>query len=898
MGSSGDDNVNVNLNVFGEPEARAAFKSLNVEVNQFTQNVEQGSARAGAVWGNFIERFAVRRLLLAAVRDVEDFFASSIKGAQEAERAEAAFNSQILATEQSYRAARAAREDFRALTGATGAQAGEATTAAAAVAFRSGLTSENDARIQRAVADMVASRGGGSAEAVKALEKLQAGNAEVVRELTGKTSDEVERAYALLHDKLPKDLLPFEKSLAQVNAVVDHSKLFTGEAASHLDTLSGKIEQSTNKWEDYKAGIGEAILSSAQLKDVLDSLLLLTGRLPGATSKGFRDVREAGRQAEEDLSSSFGGGLKSIFNRVELGAKSSFVTLGSIFSGDILTARGRAGLDLSEQYRDEILNRDRINAEEIQAGQNKQSINEQVRRLKLGGVSQQEIGELFKNSQRFGGAVREQFIEDGIEKLLKGVEEKRVANEKAQQQQERDIQLQKSRFERRIAEANKVEDLSSRIRQLGGLRSEVDELPSNVYDANDKEAIAARIEADTQAAADALASAVKTTRDAARSLFADATIKSDRDNPFVALFVRGRLEIEETRKTFRAFGDDFAEQMVRIKQAEIEQDAAVLRLQTRLSSLRAEQEARRLERGEGLALTGPEERALAVRNAQAAVAVNVPQLLAEAAGLRGGRALGSIGDLNSLLSQEAQARLALQFERDPARRAELQAQGRDAERQFRSPATDLRPLQVLFEELRRLEALRTEGGGRLGDQTRDALNQQLLRLTGQIDPRVLATDARFAGVRDLRARTLDEEAQRFERDVRDQRAREEVGNLAQRDAGELLQAVSRASGVGRDEQLKQFLAVTGALGEKELTPDLRQSRIGFLREGASRDASREQRADQLTAALVGGDGKGGILGRLDGIITRNGIKLDGETAKIRIDVSDPSGRANVTGPGF
>src|ERR1700759_3336986 len=208
--------VNVDITNTGVPQTQAAFQSLNVEVNQFAQTVNNASASAARSWGSMIERFAIRQILYGATREVEDFVKTSIRAAQEGEKAQAALNSEILRAGQSYQVARRAAEEFRNLTKSTSAQANEATAAAAAIAFRSGLTSKSDSAIQKAVADIVASQGGGSAEAVKQLQKLADGNAESLKQLTGKTSAEAERAYALLHHELPKDLTDMEKSLARV----------------------------------------------------------------------------------------------------------------------------------------------------------------------------------------------------------------------------------------------------------------------------------------------------------------------------------------------------------------------------------------------------------------------------------------------------------------------------------------------------------------------------------------------------------------------------------------------------------------------------------------------------------------------------------------------------------
>lgn len=93
--------------------------------------------------------------------------------------------------------------------------------------------------------------------------------------------------------------------------------------------------------------------------------------------------------------------------------------------------------------------------------------------------------------------------------------------------------------------------------------------------------------------------------------------------------------------------------------------------------------------------------------------------------------------------------------------------------------------------------------------------------------------------------------------------------------------------------MQEFLSVAGALSDKELTGDLRRGRVDALRAGAAFEAQKEQEAETRARNIDG------VMTSLAAILTANGIKLDGEAAKVRIDVVDQTGgRAKVTGDAY
>ena len=317
-------------------------------------------------------------------------------------------------------------------------------------------------------------------------------------------------------------------------------------------------------------------------------------------------------------------------------------------------------------------------------------------------------------------------------------------------------------------------------------------------------------------------------RDAAREFITQTAQSADRDNPMISLFIRLRTEVEETRKRFMTFGSDFADMMARIKQAEIEQEIAVARFQSRLEGLRDEQEARRLERPQ-TGLTGPQERALAVADARIQLA--------------------TAGTQGTLM---AQALLAGQTRIDPATLAGRQFAG----------------LQQLEKPLGNLAG------------ARDALDAAYKSLFSSLPDDAKKEVARTGGVRDVFAGAFSRDAGRAQREVADAAAREQAGAAIQEDARELVRAIKNARGVPDATRLRELLAVTGSLSDKELAPDLRQSRVEALRASARADVAKEGDAERRAQKLER------FVDRLTAAIEGRGFKVDMAPIGINLNVAD------------
>jgi hypothetical protein len=379
--------------------------------------------------------------------------------------------------------------------------------------------------------------------------------------------------------------------------------------------------------------------------------------------------------------------------------------------------------------------------------------------------------------------------------------------------------------------ATKEENLNTRLDKLKELKAQLTDMPG-VLDASEFEKRSKKIDEAIKETSKQVTAAVRSARDAVRDFLGESLTQGDRENPFVGLFVRARSEVEETRNKFLIFGEDFANAMALVKKQAIDAEIGVTRLQSSLQALKYEQEARRLD----LPLvgpSGPQERNLAVIDA---------------------RIEGIEKDVDLARRQR--------FLENPYRGFDRI----DAERQNQ-------------QTLNQLLALDVSGAGRGG---REAQAQAILSLLTQFDPRTVATSADpfFRQLRQAGIGAYQVQRDALRANVADAIERERAGNLIQSDARELLTAVGAAQGVTRDQRLKEFLAVTGALSEKELTPDLRRARADFLREAAGAEGRKEQDAESRARLLEG------VMSKLDKLLSDKGVKVDAPPSNVNFSLSD------------
>lgn len=402
----------------------------------------------------------------------------------------------------------------------------------------------------------------------------------------------------------------------------------------------------------------------------------------------------------------------------------------------------------------------------------------------------------------------------------------------------RDAALQ-SVFSTNAAAAFKEENLDSRLAQLKELKDELRTLP-DVVDADGVKKQSAKIEDAIKETTKQITQAVRTARDAVREFLSDSLVKSDKDNQFIQLFVQLETAEERARLKFGVFGKEFADMMARVEKDSLRAEIAVARFTSQISAIKSLQEARRLEQPL-VGLTGTEERRLEVISAR-------------------------ISDITKGRDLDRQIR---QLE-NPYRRFTAV----DARRDFR-------------EQLHELLGLSPGGSGFAGQK---AIADAVLQLTGQVDPRTLATssDPVLRAARFARLDALKVQREASLREIRDAVQREQTGSFIQKDARELLQAI-QASGLRDDVKVKEFLSVTGGLSEKELTPDLRRARVGALREQARIESQKESQAEERAKKLTA------LVEKLTALITDKGIKVDAPPSNVNVNVGDGLALDHLTG---
>lgn len=318
-------------------------------------------------------------------------------------------------------------------------------------------------------------------------------------------------------------------------------------------------------------------------------------------------------------------------------------------------------------------------------------------------------------------------------------------------------------------------------------------------------------------------------------------VQAAQDNPLVSLFAQMEAATRRAQSAFSVFGQDFVNRMAEMERATLRVQVQAVQLATRLSALRARQEAERLEQPV-LDILGPDRRRLELLAASLRAATDIPALLAQA------------GQLTP-------------------------AGGVDARRTF---ADQLRRL---------LQSAPVEGEGAFGREARRAFAEAVLRLTQNV-PTEVSGDPVIRQAQEARRRALVEQARLLEEDVELARRRVEAGEMIQRQAREALQLITGGPTEGASlaarlrvatpAELREFLGVTAALSPEELTPEIRLARATALREQARRDERREEEALSVMRAI---DEK--IAAVRDALLSA-GIKIAPDApALVEIDVPDP-----------
>lgn len=339
-----------------------------------------------------------------------------------------------------------------------------------------------------------------------------------------------------------------------------------------------------------------------------------------------------------------------------------------------------------------------------------------------------------------------------------------------------------------------------------------------------------------------------------RTFLDDMLERVNKDNPFVKLFSEADTVMERSRERFRSYGEAFVQQMAAIENKAIEMERISLRIQSSQKVLDLQGEIRKLQFGP----TGPsaeDQRRLSIYGAQISAARDIPGLEAQARAVEQagyGRAPGVINQ-NALVRKQIEDLLRL--------RSQFSGETDYGDREARS--------RINQELISRFESATPQ------------MQAQLIQRGGR------GFREEIAGA--YRGQAADRQ-QQIEDEIRRAQASRFDVELAQKKLVDL----QRFGGFDNDEMRKQYLAVTGSLGEAELTPELRRGRTSALQEEAKKEAAKEEKAEKDRVKL------NEVLDLIKGQLTGKGFKVDQAGAGVLVEVIDKSDRATakVLGEGF
>lgn len=402
---------------------------------------------------------------------------------------------------------------------------------------------------------------------------------------------------------------------------------------------------------------------------------------------------------------------------------------------------------------------------------------------------------------------------------------KRLADFNAFEEQRKQGELSRKRFEVSVEAASGRENPQQKLDELRSLQGEIERLRGAILP-EDFERISERIVNGIIQVERRLQSL----RVESAGVVNDLTSKILTDNPYVKLAVDGEKAIDHIRDHFKDLGSSTVAEMVRMQEAVNATQLQIQRFDTSLGALKNRQEADRL-RQRFVGLTGPEERRQAVIDAR----------------------------INAATKGE-----------------DLRRTARDLESPYRYKAPD-QNIRDIADRVRNLNALDVSGSGRKG---KEDVATAIIDATKGIDPRLLATstDPRLREIKRQVIAANRVKADSFDADTKDAVERERAGNQLQTNAREQLKLL-QASDLPSSQKLKQFIAITGQISDKDLTGDLRLGRAKALDLQAQKDSQHE-------AALYGDDkGRGGLITTLLNLLGPNGSGIPVNIGKAGINVN-------------
>lgn len=814
----------------------------------------------GTVTARLIEYGAISR----GVQAFKDLTKASLESAEAQSQAE---NALAAASRQAGLLASENERIVQSIQGQAGASRTQAllTTAAAqrfsTTAGRPGETGQ----LSTIIGNIAASRGLGNDKIAELLDQAQHEQGRFAQEYLGSSPEQIYRRYAERHrpelesgyqerrtiQQDVSSLSDMEKRRALIDELERKQTQFAGAMNNRADTLAGKMERVHGAWDNMTSSMGRFLASSQSIVTILDWIAAKLGGIKGPdeqagsgpggllTEADIRTRALGGVSTNLNASSALAGGLArevtqgagiGSFLLHLFGGGEGHITAGDIpVFGPLINAKRAQGeqneLELN-QAQDQLRRQNQARFLQLQqAGRviYKDSAGKEFTQTELDKLSHEERGRVLSNfNMGNAGTFR-----------IEGEKEFGSRMQKAF-----DAQL-KALHEMQAAEETFTYELGHRQAALAKLRGIEDSLQTNVA-----------------------------------GQFGQGI---GGDNALVRPMIAMETASKRVELQWGGFSKEVQDTFTQVEKGNALFEIQKGHLDNIVSAQHSISEAKRLELSATLELTGAEERRLKVNEAQAQAASHIPRLLAEADTLERGYStpqgqrgafLQTLQNIMRLPGAVAPTNFGIsgQVTRYDPRTGQVT----DLSGASLAPGTQIaggvgpmgqgRPLMAYEQAMLRSRYIFPGGmpdapQSQFQRRQEEIADRTLREFASQIPKEALySNDPSMRQLRFMLAGANRREAGRLNANVQDEIARARVGDLAAQEAqglvnqlpglrtqslaegrrqgltGEALRSYERnVSGMYRG----QLLAITGQLGDKELTPELRTARINALREDAA-----------------------------------------------------------------
>lgn len=311
--------VGVDIEVTNEERASAAFKSLKGESEGFANSVnragESGLRLRDIFTGNLLAEY-FRRGADAAIA----FGADSVRAAAAASDANRRLEFSATQAGLSYVKAAELAEGFGKRVGASNTEAAGTFSDIIRLAERAGRAGDVD-KLSRGFADLAAARGIKGAELSSLIGTILSGQDEGLNRLGADDPGKLNAAYAASIHKNAEALTIQEKAAAAVLALEKLMAQAQGESERRLRGTAGQLDATAASWENLKTQIGETITTSVTFRDLLTTITDALGSVVTSheearrqLAKGLKTPEQLAREARESTGAQIWNAAKGVLS--------------------------------------------------------------------------------------------------------------------------------------------------------------------------------------------------------------------------------------------------------------------------------------------------------------------------------------------------------------------------------------------------------------------------------------------------------------------------------------------------------------------------------------------------------------------------------------------------------